>query len=367
LFIPAAWRSIWRAAGHTVQGFRPVARRGLGAPTLVNAFFLPIFSSSQTPPKTRPAVTPTAALTIVTNPGSTGNLRAPDWIAPIIAGETGVNEVRGGTPEAIMTAVKCAVADGCEILVVNGGDGTANLAFSALFAMENSRPPAVMILPSGKTNMTSASWNRSGEKAEALRRLLSLRRAGNIAAHLQPQTVLAVRQSPDKAPVHGAFLGAADVVDGILMCRRTIYPLGLPNAVSHSAAVSLMFWRAMLGGADKDVAVSWPDGGESGRFFFAGVTALDQLILGLRPEPAEGSGPLTYLSLGGGPRALGAALPALLAGRIDQGFRRTVRRAERITLRFTGAYTLDGELYESDAATPIEITAAGPLPFVRLP
>ena len=309
---------------------------------------------------------PTAALTIVTNPGSTGNRRAPAWISPLIAAESGISEVRGETPEAIAAAVKKAAVDGCEILVVNGGDGTANLVFTALFSLDGVRPPAIMILPAGKTNMTSASWNRGGEKADALRRLLALRRAGEIDRHVHSQTVLAVRQSPDRPPVHGAFLGAADVVDGILMCRRSIYPLGLPNAVSHSAAVSLMFWRAMLGGADKEVSASWPDGGETGQFLFAGVTALDRLILGVRLEQAEGAGPLTYFSLGSGPRALGAALPALLARRIDPGFRRTVRRAERVTLRFTGAYTLDGELYEADAATPIEVTAAGQLPFVRL-
>lgn len=308
-----------------------------------------------------------APLTILTNPGSTANLRTPDWVTPVTAGETSIVHTSAGTPAEVNRAVKAALAEGCEILVINGGDGTANLAFSALFEANVARPPAVMLLPGGKTNMTSASWNRSGDKTDTLRRLLELRRNGAIAQHLQPQTVLSVRQSPDRPPIHGAFLGAADVVDGILFCRKRIYPLGLPNAISHSAAVSLMFWRAMLGGANNTVAVSWDGGGENGRFFFAGVTALDQLILGLTPEPEEGTGPLTYFSLADGPLALGAALPSLLAKRIDAGFRRTVRRAEKITLRFTGAYTLDGELYDADAATPIEITAAGQLPFIRLP
>jgi len=308
-----------------------------------------------------------APLTILTNPGSTANLRTPDWVRPVIAGETSIVHTNAGTPDEVSRAVQAALASGCEILVVNGGDGTANLAFSALFDAKVSHPPAVMILPAGKTNMTSASWNRSGDKTDTLKRLLGLRRDGGVSRHLHPQTVLAVRQSPDRPPIHGAFLGAADVVDGILFCRKRIYPLGLPNPISHSAAVSLMFWRAMLGGADNTVDVSWDGGGESGKFFFAGVTALDQLILGLTPEPAEGAGPLTYFSLADGPLALGAALPSLLARRIDAGFRRTVRRAEKITLRFTGAYTLDGELYDADASTPIEITAAGQLPFIRLP
>lgn len=323
-------------------------------------------------------------VTILTNPGATANRRDPGWLgaAVAVAAAAGVTEVKAGTPAAIAEAVRRAVHPGskgraaCDILVVNGGDGTADLVFSALMqnggamggatAEGGGRQPALFILPSGKTNMTTAAWCGATDKTEALRGFLDLRRQGGVARQTQARTIMAVRRAPAEPLLHGAFLGAADVVDCILMCRRSIYPLGLPNALSHAAAVAAMSWRALVGGSANRLSARWSSGEEEGAFFFVGVTTIDHLILGLAPAPAEGDGGLCYLSLGAGPRALAAALPAILSRRIGPGFRRTVRRADKIVLRFSGAYTLDGELYEADAATPIEVSAAGTLPFIKL-
>lgn len=317
-------------------------------------------------------------VTILTNPGATGNRRDPGWLGTVVADAAGITDVEAGTPSAIAEAVRRAVHSGstgqsaCDILVVNGGDGTADLVFSALMESGSAvggsaQMPSLFILPSGKTNMTTAAWCGVTDKTAALSGLLELRRQGSVARQTQARTIMAVRRGPAEPTLHGAFLGAADVVDGILMCRRSIYPLGLPNALSHAAAVAVMSWRALVGGSANLLSARWPSGGEEGAFFFVGVTTLDHLILGLAPAPAEGDGGLCYLSLGAGPRALAAALPAILSRRIGPGFRRTVRRADKIVLKFNGAFTLDGELYEADAATPIEVSAAGTLPFIKLP
>ena len=251
------------------------------------------------------------SVTILTNPGATANRRDPGWLDTVVAGAAGVTEVEAGTPAAIGEAVRYAVHPGpkgpsaCDILVVNGGDGTADLVFSAL--MENGGAmggatadaggcrPALFILPSGKTNMTAVAWCGATDKTEALRGLLDLRRRGGVARQTQTRTIMAVRRGPAEPLLHGAFLGAADVVDGILMCRRSIYPLGLPNALSHAAAVAAMSWRALVGGSADRLAAHWPAGEEEGAFFFVGVTTLDLLILGLTPAPAEGDGGLCYL------------------------------------------------------------------------
>jgi hypothetical protein len=305
-------------------------------------------------------------LTILSNPASTGNLLDPNWMTALIAAEPAVTRRHTTTPEAIGIAVQEAVDRDCKVLAVDGGDGTADLVMSALISASGAEKPALILLPSGKTNMTAAAWCGGHDRQRALSALLDLRRRGDLDRHVRSRTALAVRHG-DAGPIrHGAFFGAADVVDGILFCRRRIYPLGLPNAVSHSAAVSLMFWRAIAGGAGQHLTADWKGGGEQGAFFFLGITTLDRLILGLNLEPSDGQGALTYLSLGAGPRALFAALPAFLLRRAGPGFRRTVRRVDTITLKFKGAYTLDGELYESDGSTPIEIASAGALPVITL-
>jgi len=43
----------------------------------------------------------------------------------------------------------------------------------------------------------------------------------------------------------------------------------------------------------------------------------------------------------------------------------TVRRVQRLNLSFTGAYTLDGEMYSADRAQPLVLDATRSLRFVR--
>ena len=305
-------------------------------------------------------------ITILSNPQSTGNRRDGAWASRVMASEPGIARIEAATPEAVTAAVRRSLAS--EILVIDGGDGTADLVFGALIEAGPGPKPKLFIAPSGKTNMTAAAWC-GGRSAEAsLRRVLDLRRTGGLIAATHDRTILRIDRGSGQSTLFGAFLGAADVVDGILMCRRSIYPLGLPNAISHAAAIAIMSWRALLGGSNNQLHAAWPDGGgESGAYLFAGVTTLDRLIVGLAPEPDGGDGALIYMSLASGPRALATALPSALAQRIDAGVGRTVRRVARATLKFTGAYTVDGELYETDAATPIDVSAAGPLPVIKLP
>ncbi|MDX2224368.1 MAG: diacylglycerol kinase family protein [Rhodospirillaceae bacterium] len=310
---------------------------------------------------------PLMPMVVLTNPGSTANLADAGWLAALTAAERDLTELHARTPTEVVAAVARAVDMGAELIVVNGGDGTVDLVFGALLARKLPRMPAVAMLPAGKTNMTAAGWSLSGTKDGALRDLLAARRTAPHRLQTVQRPIL--RVDGGDQPLFGAFFGAADVVDGILFCRRHIYPLGLPNPVSHAAAISIMCWRALLGFTaqhlEADIGGERP-ARESGRFFCVIATTLDALLLGVQPAPANGGGPIHYLSLRPGPRALIAATPALLARRIDTGYRRTVRRADAVTLRFTGAYTLDGELHAASAERPVSVGVGGHVPIVRL-
>lgn len=187
-----------------------------------------------------------ASLTLLTNPASTGNRAAPGWFHEFLAGEASVTIVDAATPAAVSTAVQECVRRKDDMLIVNGGDGTADLVFSTLVTIGAADGPTIFILPSGKTNMTTAAWCGVKDPRDALRRLLALRRQGDVRRYTVPRPIIEVRRGDKQQTLHGAFFGAADVVDGIMMCRRSIYPLGLPNAISHAAAISLMSWRAIL-------------------------------------------------------------------------------------------------------------------------
>lgn len=311
-------------------------------------------------------------LAVITNQGSTRNLRRDNWIDPMLAAEANVVHFKVTRAEQVAEAVAQSAAAGADTIVVNGGDGTADLVFAALLnGSAYLTLPSLALLPAGKTNMTTAGWSSTGTPEMALARILQSRHEGALAQYVVNRAVLCLRQDATTPPLYGAFFGAAEIIDGIHFCRRHIYPLKLPNSLSHMAAMSVLLWRGLLARSDRG-AVHISDGGtviEEGDFFVVAVTALDELLLGLQPATAsdEGAEPLHYISLRAGLRPISGMLPALMNRRITSGPGRTVRRMDRLTLRFTGAYTLDGELYEADAAQPLELDGSRRLNFIRIP
>jgi hypothetical protein len=310
-------------------------------------------------------------LAVITNRLSTHNRRAEKWIDPLLAGEPGVMHIAiediGQVTEAI---ARCAQAN-ARAIVVNGGDGTAGLIFGALLNGSPYREaPAVALLPGGKTNMTAAAWSLSGHPAAALQSVLAHHRAGTLDTHARQRAVLSVRDG-DAPARYGAFFGAADIVEGILFCRRHIYPMKMPNAASHSAAISMLLWRSLAAGGDaKPISLRQNEKElPSGKFFVFAATTLDQLILGLRPEPPAGAGegPLMYVSVEHKPMAILRALPDVIRRKLRPGKGRNVGRANDLCLTFTGAYTIDGEMYETSADRELILDSRDTLRFIRLP
>lgn len=316
-----------------------------------------------------PNTAPLQRLAVISNGASTHNMREQGWIEPYLVGP-GIHHFHGHGPDGIAAAVAKAGAIGAEVIVVNGGDGTADLVFSAL--LNNGpfpTPPALALLPAGKTNMTAAAWSFRGDKRHALGQILGAWKTGAIGQHIHHRPILTVERHDGAASLRGAFFGAADVVNGILFCRKNIYPLKLPNVISHSLAVGLLLWRGIFTGSKADalhIEIDDATPHETQSLFFMSVTTLDKLILGLMPQPGSGGGPLHQISLRRGAWPLLGAIPSFITKNVTNGYGRVVQRAEKITLSFDGAYTLDGELYSSTREKPLTITAEQTLPIIQM-
>jgi hypothetical protein len=311
-----------------------------------------------------------APLAVITNRASTLNARQATWIDSWLSGQPDTHHfVVGGAADLPAVIARCREL-GVATLVVNGGDGTASLVFSALLEHGTEPLPAVALLPAGDTNMTATRWGVGATKEEGLARLLELRRSGTLENQVETRTLLGVDPGGGKSAVYGAFFGAADVVEGILFCRRNLYPLPLPRGISHAAALGVLTWRCLMqSGHGSDVAVHHRAKLlESGRFFMIVATALDEMLLGMRPTPADGpeiAASFHYMSLRPGTGAALRAVPRFLRRRIVPARGLTVRRVERLTLSFDGPYTVDGEMYTATADRPLVLHAARSLRFVR--
>jgi hypothetical protein len=312
-------------------------------------------------------------LAVITNRGSTRNLRGDNWVDPLIAGEPEIAHLQIERADQVDEAVRRCAALGAETIVVNGGDGTAGLVFAALLNGDAYRTlPALALLPAGKTNMTTAGWSLTGTPEAALTTVLRQRRDNTLAQHVVSRPVLTLYQDDKTPPLYGAFFGAADVVDGIRFCRKYIFPLNLPNAISYAAAMTILFWRGLRAGPHRGAVAVELNGHafESGNFFVVAVTALDELLLGIKPAaPYIGAdaGALHYLSVRIGAGAILRTVPDMLRRRVKPGRGRTVHRMPRLTLNFTGTYTLDGELYEAHDGQPLVLDGSRSLNFIRPP
>ena len=318
--------------------------------------------------KASDSVTSMSRLAVITNSDSTRNLRGDAWVDALLAGEADVNHLKVNAA-GVAAAVAACAREGTETIVVNGGDGTAGLVFAALLnGSPTAKLPALALLPAGKTNMTGAGWSLRGAPEAALAAVLKARREWVLAQHVITRPVLTLRQSADAPPLYGAFFGAAEVVDGIRFCRKHIYPLKMPNALSHTAAIGVLLGRALFAGGGQMTVKDETREIENGNFFAVIVTALDEMLLGIRPQPSEAAqAPLNYISLRPGAATMLAGIGALAHKRISAGSGRTVQRLKSVTLAFTGSYTLDGELYEATAAQPLMLNGDRTLDFIRLP
>jgi diacylglycerol kinase family enzyme len=311
---------------------------------------------------------PLPSVAILSNHLSTRNQGNDGWMDDIVADHAGVRRFIIDQIDDIGRILAECAAAGTQTLVVDGGDGTAGLVFSGLL---NDGPyktlPALALLPSGKTNMTAAAWSLSGDRREALAALLRNSAEGTLTAKVHSQPVLTLREGV-APPRHGAFFGAADMVDGILYCRKNIYPLGWPNSLSHGAAVGILLWRALIAGQEGgsiEVQGEDPAWGEDGRFYVVMATTMDKLLLGMRPEPSTGAGPVHYLSLRTGAQSVLSTLPNLVRQRFSASAKRTVRRTTSVSFAFSGSYTLDGELYDAKHGTPVIVDGTQRLSFIR--
>ena len=89
----------------------------------------------------------------------------------------------------------------------------------------------------GFTKRVVIDW-RGNQRGEGLKPALAIARGGSVAK---------VDRGGEARPVLGMFLGGAYLADVMLYCRNRIYPLGLPNGVSHFLAAILGLFALLFG------------------------------------------------------------------------------------------------------------------------
>ena len=316
-------------------------------------------------------------IALLSNPKSTGNIAQLSRIRTYCAEHPEIFHYEVEKADQIGEALRTIARVRPTMLVINGGDGTVQ---TTLTEMHNgghfgNRPPPVAVLPNGKTNLIALDLGAQGDPIRALARLVGLART-DLSPHLVARELISLTSEPAGLPVIGMFLGGAGLADTILYCRHKIYPLGLPNGISHALTALALLLRMLfrlqasfLPPKPSPLQVSFrQDGRLSGKFALLAVTTLDKMLLS-GDLASSRRGALKLLVVEERPGSLLKAFAAGLAGKLGRSRLAGVHFEEADEISIEGESSqliLDGETFCAEVGRPILLKPAQPLSFVRL-
>lgn len=325
-------------------------------------------------------------IALLSNPRSTGNRAELPRIRSFCAHHPEIFHYEVEHVEQIDAALRTISRVDPRVLVINGGDGTVQATLTALYhsGLFEGSPPPVAVLPSGKTNLIALDLGASGDPIAALERVLEIAQ-GPIDDHIVTRELIALTSETEGAndsglspAAIGMFLGGAGLAETMLYCRNKIYPLGLPNWLSHALTalavlVSLLLGirAAFLPQRPTPVTVSLIRQGQlQGSYSLLIVTTLRKLLLGSHiPPGTPPAGALQLMLVDQNPWALMRALIAGMFGKLGSTLVSGVHVGRGDEIRIAGdrsSVILDGELFQAGAGHSIVLRQTEPLPFVRL-
>lgn len=323
---------------------------------------------------------PGLTLGVLINMHSRRNRKRPPDLAGLRAGGA---HVEAPADEAdVEPALRRMAAAGVDLVAVHGGDGTVLSALTAILCQNAfPQPPILALLPGGTTNMTAADIGFAGPPA-------TLARVAEIAANgggrlLQREALLLENAaSADGAapPQAGMFFGAIGICRAIAFCRRHLHARGVVGGPAAWLTLGPLLLKAMtsdkpdgvLAGAAARLTVRQADGAAEtldGPWSVLMASSLRKLALGSRPfwgEGASGHG-VDVTCVRAPPFRLWRMIWPLLFGKPGKRPPEphyVSRRAGTIEIAYTGAVTLDGEMYAANAATPLRLSASPPVRFL---
>ena len=318
-------------------------------------------------------------MALLSNPNSTGNRSLLPAVRSYCAKNPDIFHYEVEEMGQIAKALEMIARVKPKVLVINGGDGTVQSALTELYhgGHFEGTPPPVAVLPNGKTNLIALDLGAEGSALEALERILEVAK-GDLSEHIVARELIALSDGSEGArPVLGMFLGGAGLAETILYCRHKIYPLGLPNGISHLITAMAVMFSAIFGlKADflparaKPVSISFIRKGElQGIFSVLIVTTLEKLLLGGRTGEMAGRGQMKFMAVDQSPWAMIRVIFDSIIGRLGSHAVNGLHIQQGDIIRIDSvksSVVLDGEVFEANSDTPIVLRSTQPVPFLRL-
>ncbi|MEI4233349.1 diacylglycerol/lipid kinase family protein [Roseovarius sp. D22-M7] len=321
-------------------------------------------------------------VTVISNPASGNNRK---WQARFAARLAGYPHVRHHVTSTLAEAEALApqlAAEGWDVVVINGGDGTIAAALGMILAhWPEADLPLIVVLPGGTANMTAGDIGISASHDRAVRRFFRwLDRGAPKDGEIRTRHLMRVEGAGDGRTRHGMFLGTGAVMQATQYAHSDVHSRGLGGEIS----LGLILIRAIWGLIRQDPrfyqptqvrmtltpATGAPVMRDTAPMLILVASTLQRLSLGVRPFWAPRDAAIGLTTIRGGAARFPRAILSLLRGRPNRhvtpenGYESF--RADRIELHFDGELNLDGELFATAGGdAPLVITAQGPVRFLR--
>jgi hypothetical protein len=299
---------------------------------------------------------------VIVNPGSFRMALREQWARiDALARARGVVPKRVSSLPEIDLAVREAVREGAERLILIGGDGTVQAATTTLAEGSlNPDPPRLMILGGGRTNYVARDLGSHRRLVATLEQALD--RSETLRS--QPRKSLRVQQA-GMAPQHGFFLGAALVDDAIRDCQRYRKGRGFWRRGHLSTPLRLAQRGALaLAGRSRfDPPAMTVEAAGLGRLDapirLLMLTSLQHRGRIVDPYADRGEGSVRLTAVAANARAFRRRLYRLVRGRYHPGM---VPRTgylsgatEQVRIQGLPGISLDGQTFDFDVRKPVEI------------
>lgn len=317
-----------------------------------------------------------SAIGLISNPKSQQNRRGMSQFEET-ARRAGITHRVLNDMADLRSALVALAADGVELLVVNGGDGTLQAVLTDLLEERPfSELPLLAVLPRGMTNMSAYDVGLKGKPTQALARIAELWRRRDVATRIVSRHVLRAENIPDSPPQRGMFFGAGGITRAIDYCKTKVHPwrIGADWASGLTLLGVLGSWVLRSGHSDvvsgQTIHVSLDNAAESSQeLLLVFATTLDKLVMGSRPFWHQRGEPLRYTAIAYPPERLLRSARKVLYGNNERDLPEPCYRsrgAHNIRLRFDGQFTLDGQMFDAPADAPLLVSAPDRVDFVRV-
>ncbi len=273
-----------------------------------------------------------------------------------------VLDVAADSESELFGALRRFAAEGVDLVVIDGGDGTIREVLTRLPEAYGGRFPRLGLVPNGKTN--ALALDLGVPIGARLEDTLGAARAGRPPKQRHCLEVMRADQAlPER---RGMLFGLGAFLRGTELAQAN-HALGLFDNAAIAVTFAGAAARTLFGGASDP----WRRGeqgyvsleAENNAWFLVMASTLKRFPLGLRPFGPVREG-LKALTIKAPPRRLPRALPAILRGEQpgwlhDAGYAH--HDVDAFDADFPGRFVLDGEVFEGG---PLTVRRGPALEFV---